>query len=116
LESDREGLEVAAGGRGTAAFRQLEQLVRALGEELAGFRKRAHAAEARIRSLEAAPGLGGDLAALDRLRALERENADLRARLDYASSRTRALASRMKFIRQQGGGVRGSVSDAGASS
>jgi len=34
------------------AFRDLEQLVRHLGDELAGFRRRALLAEARVRDLE----------------------------------------------------------------
>ena len=44
--SDREPPE-------PTAFRQLDQLVRGLGEQLAAFRKRAHAAEARVKALEA---------------------------------------------------------------
>lgn len=99
MEFDREGGEASGG---SPAFRQLEQLVRALGEELAGFRRRAQAAESRVRSLEAAAGSGGDLATLDRLRALEDENAVLKERLAYGTAKARAIAARMKFVRQQG--------------
>ncbi|HEX4931899.1 MAG TPA: hypothetical protein VFV33_01895 [Gemmatimonadaceae bacterium] len=87
----------------SASFRQLEQLVRHLGEELAGFRRRALAAEARVRVLEAAVEHGGDSASLERLRTLEQENADLKARVVYATERTRQLLARVHFLRQQQG-------------
>lgn len=83
------------------AFRHLEHLVRHLGEELAGFRRRAHAAEARVRALESALAAGGDSASLARLKTLEAENAELRARTAYATDRTRQLLARVKFLRQQ---------------
>ncbi|MGQ0765514.1 MAG: hypothetical protein ACT4OZ_07605 [Gemmatimonadota bacterium] len=92
--SDREPPE-------PAAFRQLEQLVRNLGTELAAFRRRAQVAEARARSLDAAVTNGADEASLVRLRTLEAENRDLRERLDFAARRTRQLLARMKFLRQQ---------------
>lgn len=81
------------------AFRELDALVRHLGDELAGFRRRALQAEGRVRQLEDA---GGATAALDRLDLLERENADLRARLQAAAERTQALVDRVRFLRQQG--------------
>jgi multidrug resistance efflux pump len=84
-----------------AAFRQLEQLVRNLGTELAAFRRRAQTAESRVRVLEAAVSHGADEASLHRLRVLEQENIAIRERLDYATSRTRQLLARMKFLRQQ---------------
>jgi hypothetical protein len=83
------------------AFRELDGLVRHLGEELAGFRRRALQAEARVRQLEEA---GGVAASLDRLATLERENADLRVRLEGAADRTQALLDRVRFLRQQGTG------------
>jgi hypothetical protein len=82
------------------AFRELEGLVRHLGDELSGFRRRALQAEARVRQLEEA---GGVAASLDRLAALERENADLRGRLESAAARTQALLDRVRFLRQQDG-------------
>lgn len=85
------------------AFRQLEQLVRHLGEELASFRRRAQAAEARVRVLETAVEQGGDAASIERLRALEVENAELKGRVAYASDRTRQLLARVRFLRQQQG-------------
>lgn len=92
--SDREVPE-------SVAFRHLEHLVRSLGEELAGFRRRAHAAEGRVRALEAAVEEGGDSVSLERLRVLEDENADLRARLAFATDRTEQLLARLRFLRQQ---------------
>ena len=83
-----------------AAFRQLEQLVRHLGDELAAFRRRAQAAEARVRALEALlaqPRTAGE----DAVAALEAENAALRARVQFATDRTRQVLSRVQFLRQQ---------------
>lgn len=81
------------------AFRELEFLVRNVGEELAAFRKRAHQAETRLKSLG---GTGsGDVAAEERVAQLEAENARLRARLAQATERTRAMLDRVRFLRQQ---------------
>jgi predicted nucleic acid-binding Zn-ribbon protein len=85
------------------AFLELETLVRHLGDELAGFRRRALTAEARVRELEAKGGQPAlkqrELA--DRCTALERENAALRDRLDAATARARQMLDRVRFIRQQ---------------
>lgn len=81
------------------AFRELEHLVRNLGEELSTFRKRAHQAEARLKALGASPA--GDASAEERLAALEAENARLRDRLGQATERTRAMLDRVRFLRQQ---------------
>src|ERR1700712_3090909 len=87
-----------------AAFRELETLVRHLGDELAGFRRRALLAEARLRDIEAQ----GVPAALDqqrdlsdRVNGLEHENAALRGRLEAATARTKQMLERVRFIRQQ---------------
>jgi len=85
------------------AFRELEVLVRNLGEELAAFRKRAHAAEARLKAI-ATKGGGGDEAAEERVAQLEAENARLRARLENAADRTRRMLDRVRFLRQQHAG------------
>lgn len=87
----------------TRAFHELETLVRHLGDELAAFRRRALTAEARVRELD---GVGdGPLAEqrslLERCSALEAENALLKGRLDAATSRTRQMLDRVRFIRQQ---------------
>jgi len=99
----------------SVAFRQLDQLVHHLGEELAGFRRRALAAEARVRVLETALEQGGDAASLERLKTLEIENADLRARVAYATDRTRQLLARVLFLRQQQGRPVPGASGAGMS-
>jgi hypothetical protein len=82
------------------AFRELEALVRNLGEELSAFRKRAHAAEARLKGI-ATKGGGGDAHAEERVAQLEAENARLKARLDAAAVRTRLMLDRVRFLRQQ---------------
>lgn len=82
-----------------AAFAELEQLVRNLGEELSTFRKRAHAAEARLKALGASSA--GDATAEERVAMLEAENAKLRERLEEAAARTRAMLDRARFLRQQ---------------
>lgn len=81
------------------AFGELELLVRHLGEELSTFRKRAHQAEARLKSLGSAPG--GDASAEERMTELEEENARLRARIEDAAERTRSTLERVRFVRQQ---------------
>ena len=81
------------------AFAELEALVRNLGEELSLFRKRAQAAEARLKALGATPA--GDATAEERVAQLEAENAKLRARLDEAASKTKAMLDRARFLRQQ---------------
>jgi hypothetical protein len=81
------------------AFRELEHLVHNLSEELGGFRRRALQAESRLRDVE---GAGAPSATtLDRLAELDRENADLRARLKTASDRARQMLDRVRFVRQQ---------------
>jgi hypothetical protein len=82
-----------------AAFKELEGLVRHLGDELSGFRRRALQSEARVKQLEDA---GAAIAALERLETLERENVELRSRVTAAADRTRALLDRVRFLRQQG--------------
>ena len=79
------------------ALRELEGLVRTLGDELAGARRRAERAEARLRAVD---GDGGAQLA-DRVADLERENAELRSRLDAAADRTRQMIDRLRFLRQQ---------------
>lgn len=87
-----------------AAFHELETLVRHLGGELAGFRRRALAAEARVKELEgrdADPSVRARRELADRCATLERENAALTERLEAASARTRQVLDRVRFIRQQ---------------
>ncbi|HUF28405.1 MAG TPA: hypothetical protein VMM18_15620 [Gemmatimonadaceae bacterium] len=82
------------------AFRELEQLIRHLGDELGSFRRRALQAEARLRERESADG-SSHPAAETRLAELENENEALRSRLAAARSRTAAMLARMRFLRQQ---------------
>ncbi len=84
-----------------AAFQELESLVRALGEELSRFRRRALAAEARLKQQEASPGPRSAAATPERLALLEAENAQLRERLTAASERVTGLRERLRFLRQQ---------------
>ncbi len=90
------------------AFRELEQLVRHLGDELAGFRRRALVAESRVRDLESEesqPEVLQQREISDRLNQLEHDNAILRSRLEAATARTRAMLERVRFIRQQAQGA-----------
>ena len=82
-----------------AAFRELAHLIGQLGEEMAGWRRRAQTAEARVKELETSstPAKGSRHSA-----ALEKENAELRARLDAARDRVKHLLDRTRFLRQQG--------------
>lgn len=88
-------------GPAAEAFQDLEFLVRNLGEELATFRKRAHAAELRLKNIGASPV--GDASAEERVAALESENARLRERLATATAKTQAMLERVRFLRQQHG-------------
>jgi len=86
------------------AFGELSKLVRRLGEELAGYRKRALTAEARLRTLEAeATQVSG--VPPSRVLELERENAELGRRLARARQRTETMLARVRFLRQQRDGV-----------
>jgi hypothetical protein len=91
----------------TVAFRELEQLVRHLGDELAGFRRRALLAESRLRELESedAQPAANQRGLAERVTQLEHDNAILRGRLDSATARTRQMLERVRFIRQQAQGA-----------
>ena len=80
---------------------QLAQLVRHLGEELASFRKRALVAEATLRGYESSKSRTGDLFAEQRVVELEKENADLKARLEFATTQSKAILAQVRFLRQQ---------------
>jgi len=86
-----------------AAFIELEQLVKHLGDELAAFRRRALQAEAKVKGLEST-GVKGQLSP-ERLQFLERENAGLNTRLEAARARTQLMIDRVRFLSQQHGGV-----------
>jgi len=86
-----------------AAFAELEQLVKHLGDELASFRRRALQAEARIKNLEST-GVKG-VVSPERVQFLEKENAGLASRLDAARARTQQMIDRVRFLRQQHDGA-----------
>ncbi len=86
------------------AVRELETLVRHLADELAGFRRRALTAEARLRELDGMqgrPGAEAQRALTKRCAVLERENAALTGQLESAAARARQMLDRVRFIRQQ---------------
>ena len=83
-----------------AAFHELDQLVRHLGEELANFRRRALHAESQLRSFESK---GVSIAELRRLEALEAENMTLKRRVERAAEQAKVMLERVRFLRQQQG-------------
>lgn len=100
----------------TGAFADLRRTVNLLGEELAGFRKRAQTAEARVRELEKDLKKSEERAIRAEVRAeapaspdqisvreaeLARENEQLRRRLGVVTKRVRVLLERLRFIREQ---------------
>jgi chromosome segregation ATPase len=80
------------------ALRELEEVLRHLESELAGWRRRALGAESRITDLG---GAGG--AAVGRLQELEAQNAALGQRLSQAKTRVADLLDRLRFLEQQRG-------------
>jgi uncharacterized protein involved in exopolysaccharide biosynthesis len=86
-----------------AAFMELEQLVKHLGDELAAFRRRALQAEAKVKSFEST-GIRGQVSP-ERLQFLERENAGLNTRLEAARARTQQMIDRVRFLSQQHSGA-----------
>ncbi len=82
-----------------AAFKELESLVRHLGEELSGFRRRALQAEARLKEIDTAASSSKPTP--ERLAALERENKDLTRRLKAATERINGMLDRVRFLREQ---------------
>ena len=83
------------------AFQELSAVIRGLGDEMGAWRRRAQVAEARTRELEHAKTPPSPAQLDERVAALERENTELRARLEAARQRTLRLVDRMRFLRQQ---------------
>lgn len=82
-----------------AAAEELQQLIHALGEEMAAWRRRAHEAESRLRG-----GVPHEQDAPEAVPAdpdLLRENRELRQRLETARARIQQLLERLRFLRQQ---------------
>jgi len=86
----------------------LEQVVQHLAEELAGWRRRTLKAEGELQQARANGGViaGPELTqARQRVIELETENQALRLRIEAAKDRLRALAGRVSFLEQHGGGT-----------
>jgi hypothetical protein len=77
------------------AFHELEHLIHSLADEMAGWRRRAQEAEARLKAAPPVPAGRVNAA------ALEKENRELRERLDAAKARTKQLLEKLRFLRQQ---------------
>ena len=87
-----------------AAVQELEILVRHLADELAGFRRRALTAEARLKEvdgMQGRPAADAQRALTARCAVLERENSALTGQLVSAAARARQMLERVRFIRQQ---------------
>lgn len=85
-----------------AAFKELETLVRNLGEELAMFRRRAIAAEGQLKDGAQAPRTSVRGAAFGvQSGDLATENEQLRMRVGRAEDRVRQMMERVRFLRQQ---------------
>lgn len=82
-----------------AALRELQSVMRHLVDELAGFRKRALAAEAKLKGFESASGSTAKTGA--RLAQLEEENARLRSQVEKARVSTKGMLEKVRFLRQQ---------------
>ena len=83
------------------AITELSTLVRHLADELAGFRRRALLAEARLKEIESHEGGATSVELASRVGHLEQENAKLSHRLEAASERARQMLDRVRFLRQQ---------------
>jgi len=86
------------------ALRELEDVLRHFTEELAGWRRRALSAEARV--AEAARLAGGGDGGLGRVEELEDVNRALEQRLGTARAQVLEILNRLRFLeQQQGNGV-----------
>ncbi|HUF29275.1 MAG TPA: hypothetical protein VMM77_01335 [Gemmatimonadaceae bacterium] len=89
-----------------SAILELEIVLRAVGEEMVTLRRRAQVAESRVRELErgeqlALHNMSSGPPADVRVTDLEKENGELRGRLESARDRAAQLADRLRFLRQQ---------------
>lgn len=95
------------------AVHELDALVRNLAEELSGFRRRALIAEARLKEIESTDGGAANIELARRIAHLEQANERLQDQLETATSRTKKMLDRVKFLRQQAqngsGGLGGSA-------
>ena len=89
------------------ALGDLESVLKHLSEELAGWRRRTLRAEAELADMQSHGGksAGPELReARKRAAELETENQALRHRIAAARERLKALAARLSFLEQHGGG------------
>jgi hypothetical protein len=88
------------------ALRELEDVLRHLTEELAGWRRRALTAEAK--AADASRFVEDGDAGVGRLKALEDENRGLEQRLGTARTQVQEILGRLQFLGQQQGDGEGS--------
>ncbi len=84
-----------------AAIDELESLLRHVGDELAGWRRRCLRAEQELAAFKEKGGVmqsPDTVLGRQRLAELEQENLALRARLDGASERVQMLVARLAFL------------------
>ena len=90
------------------ALAELERILTSLTEELAAWRRRSLKAEAELKEAQASGGVVAGSALKEsrqRVIELETENQALRLRIDAAKDRLQALAGRVSFLEQHGGGT-----------
>jgi predicted nucleic acid-binding Zn-ribbon protein len=88
---------------------ELEPMIRALGEELAAWRRRALRAEADLQEVRGRlPEAGQAVVPVDvtrRLAALEQEEAELQRRLALAREHVERLRTRLRFLEERAEGA-----------
>ena len=87
------------------ALSELEEVLRLLESELAGWRRRALAAESRVGDFQRAQARGEEIPS--KLKELEDENSALAQRVQVAKARVGEMLDRLRFLEQQssnGGG------------
>ncbi|MFN2318046.1 MAG: hypothetical protein ABR551_10635 [Gemmatimonadales bacterium] len=91
------------------ALAELAPLLRALGEELATWRRRALRAEAELQEARSQlPALGEAVVPADitqRLASLEQEEGELQRRLALAREHVERLRTRLRFLEERAEGV-----------
>lgn len=89
------------------ALAELERVLQNMSEELGAWRRRTLKAEAELKEAQASGGVvaGTELKeSRQRVIDLETDNQALRQRIEAAKERLRALAGRLSFLEQHGGG------------
>lgn len=89
-----------------SALAELEQLLKHLGDEVAGWRRRTLKAEAELQDARTRGGVLAEpelLQSRQRVIELEVENQALRKRIEVARERLQALSSRLAFLESEEG-------------